>query len=101
MINETINNTIQESSKLSFDKVTAVTTDPTFIILWIILVFLPAIIYIIIACFTKARSTSGQSLSSPMIYSPNTWIAPAVWIFFQSAFLLTFIIFPLWLKIFN
>ena len=86
---------------LSFDQVTAITTDPLFLGAIIAVWLLPLILYIIVGSVAKAKSPSGQALSKPMIAYPNFWYGFFIFLFFQAGLFLILIIFPLWLKVFT
>lgn len=82
----------------TFESVTAITTNPIFIISMLIVWITPVILYIIVGAVSRGKSQSGQVLSKPMIAYPNFWYAFIIWFFFQLALILLFIIFPFWLN---
>jgi len=88
-----------EGCKLNFEQVSAITTDPVFLALIIILVWLlPIILYLIIGAIMKGKSPSGTVYSRAMINSPNFWVAPLIWFFIQGVLITLIIIFPIWLR---
>ena len=100
MIDEVLNQTIIEgTNKLTFENVTSITTNPLMLIAIISVWLAPLILYLIIGCFAKGRSSSGRETSKPMIAYGNFWYSFALWFFLQSALFLVMIIFPLWLKL--
>lgn len=92
MLNETITN-------LTYESVTSLTLSTPFIVALSLAWFLPLVIYLIIACFVRGKSASGQTLSKRMIFYPNTWIAVAMWLL-MGGLLAILVLFPLWLRIF-
>ena len=82
---------------ITYESWITITQSIPFIILMILLVFVPFVTYILIAASTHARTADGRKLKSLMIQSANTWIAPIVWVFI-SIILILFVIFPFWLK---
>ena len=95
MLNETLNQTIGKTTKITFEEWTAITQDPKFIIAMLIIWLVPIILYIIVGALVKG---GGKHFSKKMIEYSNFWYAPLIWFFGQAGLILIFIIFPLFLK---
>ena len=68
---------------------------------WIAITWLlPLIIYIIVGCIARGRSSTGQVTSRAMITYPNYWYAILIWGLLQLA-LFILLLFPIWLRAFN
>ena len=88
--------TLNQSSILTFEKASEVTTDPYFFIPTIIYFLIPIIVYFIWGAIAEARTSSGNV---KIITTSNFWIILVLFIFFLSiALILT--IFPIHLKFF-
>ena len=95
-----INETIVETTKLTFEQVTAVTTHPIMIVAFVFIWLFLLALYLVIGAFTSGRSPDGKKLSKRMIQYPNFWILFAIMFFVLPALFLIIVIFPFWLKIF-
>ena len=98
MVNETVTGTIGALQGISYDSWTEITTSIPFIIATIAVVFIPIVLYLIIASLVHARTSQGVKLKTRIIERSETLIPLGIWIFLQGLLILIFIVFPLWLK---
>lgn len=97
MINETINQTI---SMPSYIEVSNVTQSPAIIVALILVTVLPLFIYLIFGALMGARTVDGRKIATRMIQHKNFWIVFAIF-FITLSIMISLIIFPIWLKIFE
>lgn len=83
---------------IDFNTWTNVTLSPSFLIALGTSWLSSIIIYLIIGCIARGRSSSGNVYSKPMIAFPNFWFGFIVFSLILPALLLGLVIFPLWLK---
>ena len=95
MINETTTTLMQN---VTFESWTRLTTSVPFIIVMLATWLIPIVLLLIIASLTHARTSNGTVLKSRMISRSEIWVALGIWIFIQGLFIVTFIIFPVFLK---
>lgn len=88
---------MNETIILTYENFTAITLHPVFIIMALVVWFVPLILYVIVGSVVKAKSPSGQVLSKTMICYPNFWYAFFIYFLLQPALFLM-LIFPFWLK---
>lgn len=98
-MNETINGTLitEKLLNISFEEWTAVTTKVEFILAMLVIWLIPLIIYIIVGACVKG---GGKYYSKRMIEYANFWYGVIIWFFIQGGLVLSFIIFPFWLRFF-
>jgi hypothetical protein len=91
---------INQTASLTYNSIQAVTNHPSFLVVTLIVWFLPILLYIIIASTTKAKSSSGKVLGR-MIFTRGTMIVLGVWFLFQAFLFLIFFVYPVWAKMVN
>jgi hypothetical protein len=90
MINETI--------QLTYENVTQITQSPIMLLSAFAIWAVPLALMILLGVVIKAKSPSGRVSSKPMIAYPNFWWIFMIFFFIQSALILIFWIFPIWLS---
>jgi hypothetical protein len=84
---------------ISYETASAVMQSTPILVAMITAFSIPLILYFLVGCFVRARSSDGRKLSSRMIGSANFWWA--ILIFgLLSAGLFLLVIFPVWLRLF-
>ena len=80
---------------ITFEQVTAITKEPIVIIGFVIIWFLPLLIYLILGVTVRGRSASGKVTSDPMISNPNYFIPLIIWGLIQLSLFIIFLVFPM------
>lgn len=92
---EILNQTIEQTTRITFEDWTKITLDPKFIVAMLIIWLVPIIFYIIIGACVKG---GGKYYSKRMIEYPNFFYAPLIWFFVQGGLILILVMFPVWLE---
>lgn len=84
---------------LDYETITHVTQSvPFLIIIGIIWFLVGLVLYLVIAGFTKARTSDGRKLKSSMLSHGNAIIPIIIWVI-QGVSILFLLIFPFWAKL--
>lgn len=86
--------------KLTYNQIIEVTQNPVFLILIIFVWFSFLGLYLILAGFTRARTSDGRKMKKSMLSHGNALIPIIVWVI-QGVLLFFLIIFPVWAKLFE
>jgi len=95
MINETLNQTIEKATEITFENWTNISLSPHFIVVSIIVWLICMITYFIVGACVGYK---GTYVKKKMIEFPNFFYAVVIWTFIYWALYLPLIMFPLWLK---
>lgn len=88
---------LNQTAQLTYTEIQAVTNHPSFLVVLLIVWFLPILLYVIIAISVKAKSSSGKVLGR-MIFTRGTMIVLGVFFLFQAFLFLIFFVYPVWAK---
>ena len=96
MLNETINQTIEITKKISYDEIIAVTNTIPLYIIGVIVWFLPIFFYILVALSTNPMGASGRKYKGNMLSSFNGWIPIFIFGFVTAGLMIVGFYIPIW-----